>query len=1138
MKALGELLRTRRRPGRRFHGLALGAIFIGALLPHSAEAQLPAPPTLLDVPSLPVPGANPYLSWLSADEEVDWSYWQARMLLSSRERRAARGDFLAALEVDEQEPAGRREVNDLPVLGEVIADFGTLVHQQPTVTVHGSLLAAPEVLAPAAEPDGAIPDAYPLALVAGQVVAVDGILGDSLHGGGGTGTGDFDFYRLTAGAGQTLEATVRTPQALGDLDPILALYDSAGTLLVANDNLLQSGFLRTLDSYLSFEVTTDGEYFLAVGGFNASLSGGDIEGMFPTDPFDAGSGPGADSEGSYVLDLVLDAPPESDVDFFQLHLRAGDVVGATVFAATGFGAVGFGTLDFGPARFLSLATSDDELLVGSRGPDLSFIYAEASPLPGGGEASIAYVIEESGTYAIGVEAPPFFDDGAYRLEIAVARPSLDGVPNPRRQTLFLDFDGAMIDGTAFGSPFEEVTLSPLGSFLSRWNLPAGREAELIRRVVDIVTENLSGDLRERGINGDFDQSGLAGDFDIEILNSLDHADPLGQPDVSRVVFGGTVDELGLLTIGIAENVDVGNFGTEETAIVLLDLLSEEADNPNSVNSFLLLASDDRIRLVATVLGNIGAHEAGHLLANFHTQRDNGPHNLMDRGGRVGIFAGIGEDGLFGTGDDEDLDFGPDDFEPAEVFVGIEDTLDAISLGAPAGGLGARLAVTPGSWDFGALAVGDEGVQDFLLSNEGNQGLTLGSPRLSGAGAAAFELSGSSGGLLPPGTVETVSLRFQPTGLRASTALLEIPSDDPRRPLEEVSLSGQGGVPQFRLDSIGHAFGTVEYNGGPQTLQEIFTVFNDGPGSLRLLEPLLVGPKAEQFSAAIIGAQEIPAGGSTTLEATFAPSGPVGNLRASLVIRSNDPALPRQDLELSGIANGPDVSIQPFPSFSYGQIRVATQRDRIFRVRNDGSRDLRVSSVELDGDNVEDFVLGEGAIPFTLEAGGEWQLTVAFVPAELGIRLGLLRLVNNDPDESVLEVGLVGRGAEPDISADPPARSFGPVAIPGNRIRRLRILNEGGTRLTVTKTEILGLHASDFSIASNGAPFTVSAESFWTIRLRFEPTGQGPRNAILRVTSDDPDTPILDIPLGGIGVLPVESASPAAPRLRFHTKTKP
>ena len=76
---------------------------------------------------------------------------------------------------------------------------------------------------------------------------------------------------------------------------------------------------------------------------------------------------------------------------------------------------------------------------------------------------------------------------------------------------------------------------------------------------------------------DMVDSGLNQRFRLRILNSRDHADPFGKPNVSRLIVGGTIAESGIATIGIAQSIDPGNFATEETAVVLLDVLSAPAD---------------------------------------------------------------------------------------------------------------------------------------------------------------------------------------------------------------------------------------------------------------------------------------------------------------------------------------------------------------------------------------------------------------------------------------------------------------------------------------------------------------------------------------------------------------------------------
>jgi hypothetical protein len=167
-------------------------------------------------------------------------------------------------------------------------------------------------------------------------------------------------------------------------------------------------------------------------------------------------------------------------------------------------------------------------------------------------------------------------------------------------------------------------------------------------------------------------SGLNGHLRVNLLNSRDDPDPFGQAEVSRLIIGGTVDESGINTIGIAQSIDPGNFSTEESALILLDIISGPAGDPASFNAYLTPASD-RVLFVGTALGNIAAHEAGHYLGSWHVDQFNDVANLMDAGGNFPVLFGVGPDGVGGTADDPDVDYGEDTFNPFEGFSGIEDT---------------------------------------------------------------------------------------------------------------------------------------------------------------------------------------------------------------------------------------------------------------------------------------------------------------------------------------------------------------------------------------------------------------------------------------------------------------------------------
>ena len=296
------------------------------------------------------------------------------------------------------------------------------------------------------------------------------------------------------------------------------------------------------------------------------------------------------------------------------------------------------------------------------------------------------MIDTAGTYAIAVDGGV----GPYTLDLAAFRPELESQDRSDRQILFLDFDGETIDATeVFGFGNSVANLSPLSSFLAGWGLAAADEDAVIDAITATVAENY-GDVGLFGNNGDRTVDGVDGNYEIEIITSRDSTDlfgfpldPFGSANVSRVIVGGTIDELGIGTIGIAETIDVGNFDTTETAVVLLDLLSAPAADPNSLNQYVGPPTNI-FELVGTGVGNIVAHEAGHFFADWHTEQFNDVLNIMDQGGNLDNTVGVGPDRIFGTADDGDVDFGKDMFVPNEGFTGTEDTLNAIAFGLSTG----------------------------------------------------------------------------------------------------------------------------------------------------------------------------------------------------------------------------------------------------------------------------------------------------------------------------------------------------------------------------------------------------------------------------------------------------------------------
>ncbi len=602
---------------------------------------------------------NPYLSFLADERSADPVGWNLYLNAAGKARagREAPGAPREGIRVVEQERPGA-STNDTQNGAEQIRRFGSSSGSRPAATIAGTVPESDRTsfAFEFAEPDGALGLATEVILGDGGSATSSGVIGDE------DTPPDFDFFEIPGlVAGQTLAVDIDTPVPFGDLDPYLAIWnpDLSPFEIAANDDDGSS-----FDSFLVFTVPVDGDYFVSVGGFGAFV---------PENPYDPDSPSVTGETGSTgEYDITLSLRP-FDTDFYSFDLRAGDIVGATVG---------------GGGNRLEFFDDAGTLLIGSS-QDFTFIHPLVSPLPGGGNASASFVAEADGRYALSVDAL-----GPYEAELRVFRPAKER-SGAATQTIFIDFDGAAIDpGIFFGFPFGfERELSPLADFLPAWGLTADDEDDVIDAILASVEESLAEDVRLQGYNGDRAGGDGRNTFDIEILNSRDHADPWGDPFVSRVIVGGTIDELQILTIGIAQSIDVGDFESEESAVVLLDLLA--GDGPFEVpevdlKDYELAEGTSITDLIGVAVGNITAHEAGHFFSNWHTDQFNESANIQDQGGNLPGTIGIGPDGIFGTDDDVDVDFGKDVFVSNEGFTGLQDTLQTISFGLSTGiGRGGR-----------------------------------------------------------------------------------------------------------------------------------------------------------------------------------------------------------------------------------------------------------------------------------------------------------------------------------------------------------------------------------------------------------------------------------------------------------------
>ncbi len=288
----------------------------------------------------------------------------------------------------------------------------------------------------------------------------------------------------------------------------------------------------------------------------------------PNDGFDSPVAAVFDEGG--VARLQGTVADVDDLDVFLLGpLEAGDVVTVDAYA---FG--GNALLDVTVALFDTqerLVMNNDDRLDGS----------------GSLDALIEHVVRHEGSrYHLVVTRSPFSSNrrlvGGYRVDIESSQGP--GVPAPVGQTLVLDFDGAVVNSPVLGS----MTLAPFdaGDVSSLYE---GETATVKERIREVFEENY-------------------GEFDVTILTSDDS--PPGTM-YTTVHFGGFEEGL----FGIAESVDLYNVDFCDDAIIFT--------NSFRPGAFGAVPTAEEL---GTAIGNVGCHEAGHLLGLNHTDDD---LDLMD-----------------------------------------------------------------------------------------------------------------------------------------------------------------------------------------------------------------------------------------------------------------------------------------------------------------------------------------------------------------------------------------------------------------------------------------------------------------------------------------------------------------------------
>ena len=120
-----------------------------------------------------------------------------------------------------------------------------------------------------------------------------------------------------------------------------------------------------------------------------------------------------------------------------------------------------------------------------------------------------------------------------------------------------------------------------------------------------------------------------------------------------------------------------------------------------------------------------------------------------------------------------------------------------------------------------------------------------------------------------------------------------------------------------------------------------------------------------------------------------------------------------------------------------------------------------------------------------------------------------------------DLGYTVNTPQPDIQVTPASLDFGRWPWDGGTTGPLTVLieNKGPGQLEFTGSgiQITGDNPGDFQINPSAATTPLAPAASRTVYVYFDPTESFPKSAILRITTNDPDTAIVDVPLAGVGI---------------------
>ncbi len=399
---------------------------------------------------------------------------------------------------------------------------------------------------------------------------------------------------------------------------------------------------------------------------------------------------------------------------------------------------------------------------------------------------------------------------------------------------------------------------------------------------------------------------------------------------------------------------------------------------------------------------------------------------------------------------------------------------------------------------------------FTITNTGQGDLIINTLNITGTNASDFEIQGLS----LPITIASLSnaafnVDFSPTSGGTKTAQINFVSNDQNTP-QTLNLTGNSLAPSLNLSSILLEF--LDTEAGVQTRTKPFNIVNTGASDLIINDISIAGVNASEF---ILQGISLPITvaplSSETIEVIFSPQS-AGLKGAMLTVTSNFTG--NVELPMLGTGNAPLLNAS---NLDFGDVISNRTKTEIITINNNGSSNLLITDINIDGTDADLFNFQTLSLPITLENGESTEIEVTFDPttSTAGNKTANLTIVSNDLNSPTIAVLNANAIDLPEFSATNHLEL--PIIDLGESVNVDLVVSNTGTADLIIDGAFTAFGGTDsiFILSSNNNyPITIPAGSQGNLVITYIPQNADLQNARIFIHSNDINLPFVSGPFGG------------------------